>query len=370
MKLNYLTAVGLYGHSNEGRVFMPSRAELFEEANRFFIKAFLIDDSVNKNNWGVTTSALERRLQTAVGKPLITYLRGNFLDHPPADSGDELLVIQEQFRVGNIVNVGIDPKTRHAFAVAEVTDPEAIDMIKSGKIFVSPAVVFKDQDVKRIDGKNIVQDFQFGHLAIVKQPAYDEVKSQIVAHCTGTNSVCESELAQATASDTKSLSSIVDGNRNKNTKMPEGDTEKDKILLADYEQKIKDLELKLQAKTEKEKTLEKDNTDLDAAQKRITDLEAKLAKAEKMPSIEKIVTAKIALGQIKEEAKDKEIENLLKSDAASLTSISSEYANLVTAKKELQEKAGKGAPHTRFEKASSDEEKKEFSELIRSIHGD
>ena len=51
----------------------------FENQDKFFVKFFLLDASLNLNRWGVTRQSLEANLETFVGKPFV--LTPKF-DHP------------------------------------------------------------------------------------------------------------------------------------------------------------------------------------------------------------------------------------------------------------------------------------------------
>ena len=76
----------------------------FENEDKLFIKFFLLDASVNLNTWGVTRQAMLKGLKTFIGKPFV--LTPDY-GHPPAASGDDLLVQQEKYRDGDIIDVGV-----------------------------------------------------------------------------------------------------------------------------------------------------------------------------------------------------------------------------------------------------------------------
>ena len=48
---------------------MPNN-EIFEDNGKFYIKAFLLDSSVNLNEWGVDLATLDANINTYIGKPL------------------------------------------------------------------------------------------------------------------------------------------------------------------------------------------------------------------------------------------------------------------------------------------------------------
>jgi len=79
--------------------------QLQQEEDRFFIKTFLLDGTRNLNNWAVTKEAMRQYLTTFLDKPIV--LTADF-GHPQAESGDALFKEQEKFRVGKILEVGID----------------------------------------------------------------------------------------------------------------------------------------------------------------------------------------------------------------------------------------------------------------------
>ncbi len=171
----------------------------FEDNNHFFIKFFLLDATLNLNAWGVTENARKANLDTFIGKPFVVTPAAG---HPSANDGDELIRNQEEFRVGNIIEVGFDRTTHKAFGIAEITDEVAKNRIKSGEIsFVSPSIVFNSMDVSLLmDGSSIVHRFEGAHVAGVKEPAYGMLKAQIKGQCSGDKVTCESELAMVQAS--------------------------------------------------------------------------------------------------------------------------------------------------------------------------
>jgi len=78
--------------------------EIFEDNGKFYIKAFLLDSSVNQNDWGVDLSTLDANINSYIGKPLV--LQDDF-EHPNSgDSNyDHVIQYQEKFRIGNIIDV-------------------------------------------------------------------------------------------------------------------------------------------------------------------------------------------------------------------------------------------------------------------------
>ena len=171
----------------------------FENEDKLFIKFFLLDASVNLNTWGVTRQAMLKGLKTFIGKPFV--LTPDY-GHPTAASGDDLLIQQEKYRVGDIIDVGIDPKSDKAYGVAEITNSEAKDILKSGDVnFVSPSIVFNNgSEVADKDGNSIITEFEGAHVAGVAEPAYGIDKAEIKGKCVGSKESCNLTLEKVEAS--------------------------------------------------------------------------------------------------------------------------------------------------------------------------
>ena len=171
----------------------------FENEDKLFIKFFLLDASINLNTWGVTRQAMLKGLKTFIGKPFV--LTPDY-GHPTAASGDDLLIQQEKYRVGDIIDVGIDPKSDKAYGVAEITNSEAKDILKSGDVnFVSPSIVFNNgSEVADKDGNSIITEFEGAHVAGVAEPAYGIDKAEIKGKCVGSKESCNLTLEKVEAS--------------------------------------------------------------------------------------------------------------------------------------------------------------------------
>jgi len=172
----------------------------FEENDHFFIKFFVLDGTLNLNQWGVTENSVLANLDTFIGKPFV--ITDGF-DHPEAPHGDELLRRQEAFRVGDITTMGFDKAQRKAYGIAEITDSTAKEQIKSGEVkFVSPSIIFNRFTDARIlvDGSMVIDKWEGAHVAGVKDPAFGMYKAQIKGQCSGDKATCETELAMVQAS--------------------------------------------------------------------------------------------------------------------------------------------------------------------------
>ena len=182
--------------------FHASQFKIIEEGDKLFIKSFLVDSSINANNWAVTEQALRKNISTFIGKPII--LTEEF-DHPDAgEDGDKLLQIQEDFRIGTILDIGIEEQSGKGWVVAEITDKNAMNILSQAGInFVSPSIVFGKDDLDKENGVDIVTNFEGAHLAVVKDPAYGMQKAQIKGQCRG-GIECLSQLQKVQASVEKS----------------------------------------------------------------------------------------------------------------------------------------------------------------------
>ena len=166
-----------------------------------WIRSFFSDATFNQNNWGVTQEALNRDISSGVKKkyfgktaPLIDTPDDS---HPP-DTVEDMIAEQEPYRVGDFVRTGVDPNTKRAYADILVKDPSTIKRIQSGELnYVSPSI--KSLEAIHSGGKTLVSKFEINHLALVKKPAYGELKAQIKGRCMGTANECLSVLSNVQA---------------------------------------------------------------------------------------------------------------------------------------------------------------------------
>ena len=170
----------------------------FENEDKLFIKFFLLDASVNLNTWGVTRQAMLKGLKSFIGKPFV--LTEDY-GHPNASNGDDLLVQQEKYRVGDIIEVGVESRSGKAWGLAEITDSNAKDILKNGDVnFVSPSIVFNDSaNVADRDGNSIITEFEGAHVAGVAEPAYGVDKAEIKGKCIGSKESCDLTLQKVEA---------------------------------------------------------------------------------------------------------------------------------------------------------------------------
>jgi len=169
------------------------KIKAFEQNNKLFIKAFLLDTGMNQNQWGVSPMTLDANIQSYIGKPVC--LQEDF-DHP--NSGDDnlqhQLSYQDNFRIGTIVDIS-KRGTRYD-AIAEITDDNAKNAFRSGALplYVSPQL-YHTGAYK--EGQENMTEWVGTHLAIVEKPAYGVKRANVGSQCTGESEICLAQLKKA-----------------------------------------------------------------------------------------------------------------------------------------------------------------------------
>ena len=183
----------LFARNNYPPLLNPARSLPSLITASLYLKAFLLDSSININEWGVTPSSLKKNINTFIGKPLV--LTEDY-SHPVPKQADSLahwLSYQEDYRIGTIVDVV--PKDSAYYALIEVTDPDAKKAIEGGAIpnYVSPAIA------QTLDGSpaEAMKEWTGVHLAIVDEPAFTVKKATITASCGGDSEQCLLQLRKA-----------------------------------------------------------------------------------------------------------------------------------------------------------------------------
>ena len=148
-------------------------------------KIKILDTTVNSNRWQVTDEALKRALDTLIGRPLIAY---------PDHSGD---VVAGLF-------VDAQKPDGYAVGIAEILDLDSWEKIMRGEWrFVSPKVTA--YAVSKRNGVDIIEDFEFEHVAFVPRGAYPS--AQVLSTYAGE----ESSLRSFSAALTEELEKIKKG---------------------------------------------------------------------------------------------------------------------------------------------------------------
>lgn len=175
------------------------------KTNDVYVKAFLLNDKINKNFWNIPNESIEKYATGFIGKPLISHPSGDHPDYIKEGAVDdtdinEVLQIQQKFKIGEIIDVKRESIRGAAaagedawFAYIRMTNPEATQAIKSGSMsfYVSPQV-YDTADVVT----DTTKDFVPLHLAVVNEPAYGNT-AKIKAFCNGSGAKCTKALRSA-----------------------------------------------------------------------------------------------------------------------------------------------------------------------------
>lgn len=177
--------------------YLPSGVQ---NEDKYFVKAFLLDDTINLNQWGVNADSIPKNIATFIGKPLVLT---EAFDHPIVDdmSYTHALQYQDIYRIGTIVDIVKMDKQKDSpygnsyFAIIEITNPaaKAAFQAETLPLYVSPAIA---QMVREEDPTNL-KDWLALHLAIVDDPAYTMQKAMITGKCGGDTETCLIRLRQA-----------------------------------------------------------------------------------------------------------------------------------------------------------------------------
>lgn len=284
------------------KMLQTATADFYQKDGANYASFFLLNDQMNLKRWAVTADSLPKYLKSFKGKPFISEPE---LAHFGADDMPvhEVVSKQEDFRVGDIVDVKFNEKTMTAEAIVkfhQTAEAEKIwnDMQRGEAIYVSPAVAGYSLDTA--DG-NVFYEWYGLHLARVANPAYGVHHASLKKTCTGAERECVNTLvasAMANSSDfdknTSHVSSFKDDNESKG-KM--GTTIKD-----DERQKGKDSPAVGNTDEEKMKKLEEENASLTA---QIASLKKGTAQAEQVEALSsEVVQLKEQLAVKEEEEKE------------------------------------------------------------------
>lgn len=156
--------------------FYAAVTELREEEDRRLATFYLMNTSLNRNNWRVTDKALEEALPTLLGKYL-NCIPGYRVNH-----------VHEPLQVGRWI--GVEKPDSYALTVAEITDDIAWEKI-SNREWGPISVVIKayrvtcskcgqditaepDEHIKSGEGHEVVESFVFDRVDFVSEPAYPQ----------------------------------------------------------------------------------------------------------------------------------------------------------------------------------------------------
>ena len=331
--------------------------EIFDEFNGVagtYIKSFLISDKINLNDWQATHEANISNLDTFLGRPGIHYINpeNGKRDHTGATTFEKSLQIQELYRAASIIAVGSDIPTKKNWQVSKMVDDDVAEKIKSGEIkFISPSIWPEENAVEIIDSTDgtkvdVVHDYKGLHYAFVDEPAFG-VEAEIKSFCDGTTKACQIELQKFTASIGEigpiTEKKIILPKKKENTSKSPPDTSHKKItasgtLMANEEElqkelaeskkalkaadeelkQIKDKEAKRATEEEEKEKAAKKAADDEKEEKE--ELEAKVARLEKVPVIDKLISAHLAASIITDDQVSATREQMLKASIGELNS--------------------------------------------------
>jgi hypothetical protein len=185
------------------------------DVDRLFLVYYALDSSLNLNGWNVSPGSLDKNIRSFVGKPVVLKQKdhynlndipqtGNFV-HPVLKNAnlEENLNYQQQFAVGRINNVSLNPQKGWRFDV-EITDPQMKQAFKSNTFaakyprYVSPQIAtFPDRFPGESNNNTNIEHWQGIHLAFVDYPAYGFQKTDVKGQCYGSEQMCEIQLRSA-----------------------------------------------------------------------------------------------------------------------------------------------------------------------------
>ena len=324
-------------------------ASFFQKDGANFAKFFLINGQENLKGWRVTEASLPKFLKTFIGKPFISEPN---LAHFGADDMPvhEVMKAQEEFRVGDIVDVTFDPKTTQSEAIVKFHNTPAGEKIwneiQAGKaIYVSPAVAGFSFDSP--EGNPVFVEWYGLHLARVDNPAYGVFHASIKKTCTGEEKHCLDMLVASANIHTNVAESSYIVKTSSSVKMAEeniGSTKPDEKQKGvddpkveggtEDTEEVKELRDENASLKSKVANLEKSNATVASLTKQVADLEEKQEEAEdeeKKEVAEDIIEKKkeVETSQEDEEMTEEEVKeetaNLMKKSLASLKEIQQIY---------------------------------------------
>jgi hypothetical protein len=312
--------------------------ELEQKDNHLYIKAFLLDSSVNANAWGVSPDTLDTNINSFIGRPIV--VTADF-GHPESNDPnfEHHLNYQDQFRIGTIID--ITNKDGQYSAIAEITNEDAKSALIQGNLpsYVSPQI-FHDGVGKEPDDN--ARTWRGTHLAIVKEPAFGVKKARVSGQCNGNAETCVAQLKKAScnfciksiikkyvSNNVNKVSSLQTDKRIKNSKL-EDSNEKVKTISFEEFEKIKQAndDLKKQLKEAQDNIKLKDDvaTSLKQANE---DLNSRVAQIEKENRTKEIANILSAQTFESDEKRQEQVSKLVDS-VLSIDTIRDSYALLPT----------------------------------------
>lgn len=304
---------------------------MFTKEGKRFVKFFLIGRDLNLRGWKVTEASIQCNMKTAIGRP---YISEPELAHFGADEQmpvAEILKKQEQFRVGNIVNVQYDENTKEAFAVVEITDDKVWQELMERKaIYVSPAIA--GFPVLQPDGSILYDEWYVLHLARVDKPAYGVMHASLKRTCEGEEKMCIEQL-MAAASENNTFKDLRIRERLK--------MDTDKVNVEQLLKEVEDQKAVIATLTKEKQDLEGKFVEASKSESKYKDLEGKFAALEKEQR-EKIATEiadlKVEGGLLPQDKHKDEVAKLVQLDKQVLISSLDDIKGMVAVIQDLRSK--------------------------------
>jgi len=176
------------------------RGASLESQQGHYAKYWLLNaKETNGNGWGIASHSAKANMNKFIGRPLVitsakwhgASAYGNTYDHPyvPTNDLNKIFEHQEQYRVGNIVDVG--EKNGDYYAMIEML-PKFANMTLPP--FCSPAIY--QLDAKEAEGS--ISKWEALHLAALDEnPAYGARIALLKGTCVGTNNECRVQFRSA-----------------------------------------------------------------------------------------------------------------------------------------------------------------------------
>jgi FtsZ-binding cell division protein ZapB len=302
-------------------LYQAEEFQQIENSTGFFIKFFLLNANRNINGWRVADNAIKEYMADFKGKPFIIMPN---LSHPHPENASDMFEAQAPYKKGEIIEVGFDAKSGKAWAIAQITDTEAQDMIRSGKVrYVSASMIASDEDVSYRGTTPTITKFQAAHVAGVGNPAYGVMDAQIKGTCQAGKEECRKQLMMIQASIEGNSSSSFNNNSDTEDQMSSTEQQLLQADIAKMKSEISKLSEDVKTYSAKNEALEKENASLKES----------FQAEQKKPYITSIIESKKVLGL----NADKDTEELQKLGVDQLKLMQAEFATLAKSKSNVQD---------------------------------
>ena len=180
----------LYLNAHKGKI-----QDEYKGKTGLFLKVFLISDQRNNNGWRATWESIVENHADFIGKPGIEYTKCMQnkcdLDHTDGATYEQSLVIQEPFRVSNIIDVILDEPEHTAYAIHEITNNKFAARLKTETLYVSPSIWITRGKEQVVGDSSLIDayDWKAVHSAWVTEPAFGK-DAKITMSCEDSETNC------------------------------------------------------------------------------------------------------------------------------------------------------------------------------------